>query len=214
MHEIVLGRGLITVLAMLLVSCAASAPTRSRIAPPGVSAKPQRPRPARPVQPVPPPATNETDETEPAPTPIASADTATNIALGEADETASDVPDPSPALQVETGFATWYGDDWHGKATASGERFNKHKLTAAHRTLPMGTRVRVTNTRNGRWVELRINDRGPYGKRRERIIDVAEVAAKRLDFIVAGVCPVRIEVLWQPPRKQKSAKKKKARHGG
>lgn len=205
-----LGRGLTTVLALLWVSCATSAPARPSVAPSGVSAKPPRPRPARPVPPIAP----ATDETEPAPTTNVSPDTAPTATLGEADETASDVPDPAPALHVETGFATWYGDDWHGKATASGERFNKHKLTAAHRTLPLGTRVRVTNTRNGRWVELRINDRGPYGKRRERIIDVAEVAAKRLDFIVAGVCPVRIEVLWQPPSKKKSAKKKKARHGG
>ena len=104
--------------------------------------------------------------------------------------------------------------DWHGKATASGERFNKHKLTAAHRSLPLGAKVRVTNTRNGRSVEVRINDRGPYGRRRERIIDVAEAAAKRLDFINAGVCPVRIEVLWLPPPKAKRhSKKKKAKHG-
>lgn len=210
MYEIVIRRGLISVLAILWVSCGASATARPRVTAPVVSAKPPRHRPIRPAKPVPPlaPATNETE-----PPPIAGTDTAPPAALGEADETAADVPDPAPALHVETGFATWYGDDWHGKATASGERFNKHKLTAAHRTLPMGTRVRVTNTRNGRWVKLRINDRGPYGKRRERIIDVAEVAAKRLDFIVAGVCPVRIEVLWQPPSKKKSTKKKQARHG-
>ncbi len=155
-----------------------------------------------------------TDETEPEPGPGSNRKNAglTNE-LSETDESATEVPDPARVLQVETGFATWYGDDWHGKATASGERFNKHKLTAAHRTLPLGTRVRVTNTRNGRWVEVRINDRGPYGKRRERILDVAEVAAKRLDFINAGVCPVRIEVLWLPPSKTKAAKKQKARHG-
>ena len=189
---------------MLWMGCGGSTPARPTVAQTSVAAKPPRTRPARPARPArtAPPAP-VADETEPE----------ASTALDGADETATDVPDPSPALHIETGFATWYGDDWHGKATASGERFNKHKLTAAHRTLPMGTRIRVTNTRNGRWVELRINDRGPYGKRRERILDVAEVAAKRLDFINAGVCPVRIEVLWQPPVKKKSAKKKKARHG-
>lgn len=208
MYEIVTSRWLIAVLALLWTSCATSATTHPNAAPPRLVVKPQRQRPVRNV-PAPTPPVHSTDETEPEPAP----DVAADPSASEADETSPVTPDPTPALRVETGFATWYGDDWHGKATASGERFNKHKLTAAHRTLPMGTRVRVTNTRNGRWVELRINDRGPYGKRRERIIDVAEVAAKRLDFIVAGVCPVKIEVLWQPPSKKKSAKKKKARHG-
>lgn len=95
---------------------------------------------------------------------------------------------------VQHGMATFYGDEQQGGPTASGERFDKHKLTAAHRTLPLGTRVRVTNTRNGRSVELRINDRGPYGNR-GRIIDVSEEAARRLGMIDAGVVPVTVEVL-------------------
>jgi rare lipoprotein A len=114
--------------------------------------------------------------------------------------TLDDAPPPSaPALEVERGWATWYGRNWHGRATASGERFDMHQLTAAHRTLPLGSIVRVTNTRNGRAVEVRINDRGPYGRRRERIIDVSRAAARRLDFIDAGSCPVTIEVLRRPP---------------
>ena len=95
---------------------------------------------------------------------------------------------------AERGFATFYGDEQQGGPTASGERFDKHKLTAAHRTLPLGTRVRVTNTRNGRSVDVRINDRGPYGNR-GRIIDVSEAAARRLDMIDAGVVPVTVEVI-------------------
>jgi rare lipoprotein A len=95
---------------------------------------------------------------------------------------------------VERGFATFYGREQQGGPTASGERFDMHKLTAAHRTLPLGTRVRVTNTRNGRSVEVRINDRGPYGNR-GRIIDLSEAAARRLDMIDAGVVPVIVEVL-------------------
>jgi rare lipoprotein A len=95
---------------------------------------------------------------------------------------------------VQRGMATFYGDEQQGGPTASGERFDKNKMSAAHRTLPFGTRVRVTNTRNGRSVEVRINDRGPYGKR-GRIIDVSEAAARRLDMIEAGVVPVVVEVL-------------------
>jgi len=95
---------------------------------------------------------------------------------------------------VQRGMATFYGDEQQGGPTASGERFDKRKLTAAHRTLPLGTRVRVTNTRNGRSVEVRINDRGPYGNR-GRIIDLSEAAARQLDMVAAGVVPVIVEVL-------------------
>ena len=98
------------------------------------------------------------------------------------------------AVSVQRGMATFYGREQHGGPTASGERFDMRKLTAAHRTLPFGTRVRVTNTRNGRSVEVRINDRGPYGGR-GRIIDLSEAAARRLDMIDAGVVPVTVEVL-------------------
>jgi rare lipoprotein A (peptidoglycan hydrolase) len=94
----------------------------------------------------------------------------------------------------QRGMATFYGSEQQGTTTASGERFDRHKLTAAHRTLPLGTRVRVTNTRNGRSVEVRINDRGPYGNR-GRIIDLSEAAARRLDMIDAGVVPVTVEVV-------------------
>ena len=89
------------------------------------------------------------------------------------------------------GYATFYNES---QMTASGERFDKRALTAAHRTLRMGTMVRVTNERNGRSVVVRINDRGPFGKR-TRIIDLSEAAAKQLDMIEAGVVPVTLEVL-------------------
>jgi len=104
-------------------------------------------------------------------------------------------PPEEHTSNVQTGYATWYGGGHHGGPTASGERFNKHAMTAAHRTLPMNTRVRVTNTNNGRSVIVRINDRGPFGHRRERIIDVSEAAARELDIIESGVAPVRVEVL-------------------
>ncbi|HEX4416319.1 MAG TPA: septal ring lytic transglycosylase RlpA family protein [Kofleriaceae bacterium] len=101
---------------------------------------------------------------------------------------------PQPGVsQTQRGMATFYGDE-QGTQTASGERFNKNQLTAAHRTLPFGTRVRVTNTKNGRSVVVRINDRGPFGNR-GRIIDVSEAAARQLGMIDAGVVPVVLEVL-------------------
>ncbi|HET9622663.1 MAG TPA: septal ring lytic transglycosylase RlpA family protein [Kofleriaceae bacterium] len=102
-------------------------------------------------------------------------------------------PEPAMTGNTQRGMATFYGDEQGGK-TASGERFNKRDLTAAHRTLPFGTRVRVTNTKNGRSVIVRINDRGPYGKR-GRIIDLSEAAARHLDMIDAGVVPVIVEVV-------------------
>ena len=92
-----------------------------------------------------------------------------------------------------TGTASWYGEAHHRKKTASGEPFDMHALTAAHRTLPFGTRVLVTNLANGRAVEVRINDRGPVV--RDRIIDLSYGAARALDAVGAGVFRVRIAVL-------------------
>ncbi|MEA5576149.1 septal ring lytic transglycosylase RlpA family protein [Anabaena sp. UHCC 0451] len=91
------------------------------------------------------------------------------------------------------GIASWYGYDWAGRKTANGERFNPEAMTAAHRSLPMGTKVRVTNTRNGRSVVVRINDRGPYIG--GRIIDLSLGAARILGIMNSGVGPVHIDVL-------------------
>ncbi len=91
------------------------------------------------------------------------------------------------------GMASFYGYDGSGNKTASGERFNPERLTAAHRSLPFGTRVRVTNVRNGRSVVVRINDRGPFI--RGRVIDLSHRAARVIKMIGRGVAPVRIEVL-------------------
>ena len=97
------------------------------------------------------------------------------------------------AAATERGKASYYAGDFHGRKTASGERFDMNRMTAAHRTLPMGTRVRVTNLANGRDVVVRINDRGPF--KRGRVIDVSYAAAKRLDMVAAGVVPVKLEIL-------------------
>jgi len=91
------------------------------------------------------------------------------------------------------GLASWYGYDGSSSSTASGERYNPEGFTAAHRSLPLGTKVRVTNTRNGRSVVVRINDRGPYIG--GRIIDLSAAAARLLGMMGSGVAPVHIEVI-------------------
>jgi len=103
------------------------------------------------------------------------------------------IPAPSQPTQVETGLASWYGRRFHGKLTASGEIFNQEKFTAAHRTFPWGSRVKVTNLANGKSVEVRINDRGPFDK--GRIIDVSRAAARVLGMVGSGITTVRIEWL-------------------
>jgi rare lipoprotein A len=92
-----------------------------------------------------------------------------------------------------TGFASYYGPEFQGRRTASGQRFDHDELTAAHRTLPFGTRVRVTNLKNSRSVVVTINDRGPF--RRGRILDVSRRAASDLGFLRAGVARVKLRVL-------------------
>jgi rare lipoprotein A len=101
---------------------------------------------------------------------------------------------------TQQGKASWYGDRFHGRKTANGERFDMNGMTAAHRTLPFGSRVKVTNLRNGRVVEVRINDRGPFGGR-GRIIDVSKGAARKLGMISDGVVPVRLDVVCVPARR-------------
>lgn len=93
------------------------------------------------------------------------------------------------------GKATYYGDAFHGRRTASGETFDMNALTAAHRSLAFGTKVRVTNLSNGKSVTVRINDRMPQSSKSERIIDLSLEAAKALDMIRAGVVSVSIEIL-------------------
>ena len=96
---------------------------------------------------------------------------------------------------VQHGYASWYGGKFHGRKTANGETFNMFALTAAHRTLPFDTWVRVTNLENGRSVVVRINDRGPFKDKKKRIIDLSLGAAKELDMLEAGVVEVRLEIL-------------------
>jgi rare lipoprotein A len=103
-------------------------------------------------------------------------------------------------LSTSTGKATYYSDALAGRKTASGERYDPAKLTAAHRSLPFGTLVRVTRLDQNVEVVVRVNDRGPFAEA-DRIIDVSRSAAERLGMLRAGVVPVRLDVLERPSRK-------------
>jgi len=102
---------------------------------------------------------------------------------------------------TEIGIASWYGQEFHGRPTASQEIFDQHDLTAAHRTLPFGTMVLVTNLENGRQVTVRINDRGPFV--RGRIIDLSYAAARLLGIVGPGTSRVKIEVVSFNPKEEK-----------
>lgn len=102
-------------------------------------------------------------------------------------------PLPSAEGYVEEGLASWYGADFHGKPTSCGEPYNMHAMTAAHKTLPLGTYVKVSNLRNGRSMILRINDRGPFVG--GRIIDLSYGAAQELGSATPGLAPVRVEAV-------------------
>ena len=103
-----------------------------------------------------------------------------------------------------SGKATYYGNKYTKKRkTANGEWFDKNAHTAAHKTLPFGTIVRITNKRNGKSVNVRITDRGPFGK--GRIIDLSPIAAKDLDMLRAGVVPVIVEIISLPAKTKKKS---------
>jgi len=128
-----------------------------------------------------PPAEAEPSATEEKPAPLPSAPRRKPPARSEA------------GGYAEEGLASWYGVPFHGRRAANGETYNMHKLTAAHRTLPFDSIVRVTNLTNGRSVDVRITDRGPFVE--NRIIDLSLNAAQALDLVAMGVAPVRIELL-------------------
>ena len=100
---------------------------------------------------------------------------------------------PSTGRQVRGGMASWYGPGFHGRRTANGERYNQNGYTAAHKSLPFGTRVKVTNVRTGQSVMVRINDRGPFI--RGRVIDLSAGAARAIGVHSSGIAPVKLEIL-------------------
>ena len=100
---------------------------------------------------------------------------------------------PAPAGYTEEGNASWYGEPFNGRRASNGEIYDMYKLTAAHRTLPFDTMVRVTNLNNGKSTTVRITDRGPFVE--NRIIDLSLAAAREIELVGPGVAPVRVEVL-------------------
>ena len=114
----------------------------------------------------------------------------------EADETFKSIPENATPLATETGLASWYGAPYHNRRGSNGEIYNMHAMTAAHRTLPLGSIVRVTNEKTGHSALVRITDRGPFVE--GRILDVSYAAAKRLDIWQPGVASVKLEVLQTP----------------
>ena len=108
--------------------------------------------------------------------------------------TATSTPDSVPAGSHQlSGIASYYADDFHGRKTANGETFDMHDLTAAHRTLPFNTKVRVRNLDNNLVVIVRVNDRGPF--KDNRVIDLSLEAAKRVGLIANGTAPVELEII-------------------
>ncbi len=107
----------------------------------------------------------------------------------------SDVADGGPSKGKQVGLASWYGKHHQGRKTASGERFSRGRLTAAHRSLPLGTKVKVTNLRTQQQVVVKITDRGPYGTGKRRIIDLSEAAAKRVGLLEHGTERVEVVVV-------------------
>jgi rare lipoprotein A len=105
-------------------------------------------------------------------------------------------PTPPAAGTEEVGFASWYGAAHHGRRTASGEVYDMHQLTAAHRTMPFGTRLWVTNRDTSQSAEVRVNDRGPFVE--GRILDVSYAAARQLGAVGPGIIPVRVRVIALP----------------
>jgi rare lipoprotein A len=102
-----------------------------------------------------------------------------------------------PGAHVEQGIASWYGVPYHGRKSSNGEIYDMYKLTAAHRTLPFDTVVRVTNLANGKQVDVRITDRGPFVE--DRIIDLSLAAARAIDMLAPGTARVRVEILSGSP---------------
>jgi rare lipoprotein A len=118
------------------------------------------------------------------------------IAPVQPDEDPLRIPADAKPISVETGLASWYGGPYHNRRGSNGEIYNMHAMTAAHRTLPLGSVVRVTNVKTGHSAIVRITDRGPFVE--GRVLDLSQAAAQKVDLLQAGVAMVRIEVMRAP----------------
>jgi rare lipoprotein A len=118
------------------------------------------------------------------------------VACGEKRNVRAAIPSPVVGSLPEVGVASWYGHPYHGRASASGEIYDMEQMTAAHRTLPFGTWVRVFNLDNDKMVDVRINDRGPFVD--NRVIDLSHAAARAIGMIGPGLARVRLEIMATP----------------
>jgi len=123
-------------------------------------------------------------------------------------DTSQTAEKPKGGEVKQQGQASWYGPDFHGKATATGEIYNQNAMTAASKTLPLGSTAKVTNTETGKSVDVRINDRGPYVG--SRVLDLSKAAAEKIDLTDKGVSHVKI-VAKKPAKKAKNIKRKLAK---
>src|SRR5258706_3503612 len=139
--------------------------------------------------PPPPPLTGSKSKPAPVGTPSA-ASTPSRAANG------SPASGPAPTIEELFGYASWYGHPYHGRKTASGEIYDMNQLTAAHKTLPLGSLVQVINQDNGKQVDVRINDRGPFIE--GRVIDLSYAAAKEIQMVGPGLALVRLSLLESP----------------
>jgi rare lipoprotein A len=147
---------------------------------------------------VPPPPAPEpaSDESTPRPEGAAKSDSLPATPERETDLAEPTIPAGSTPLATETGKASWYGPPYHNRVGSNGEVYNMHAMTAAHRTLPLGAIVRVTNIKTGHTALVRITDRGPFIP--GRVLDLSLAAARKLDVYVPGVAEVKVEVMQTP----------------
>jgi len=174
----------LTVLLLLVTGCGHPKEARANVPPP----------------PLPEPSANESTTSESTPRPEGSAKPK-NDRLPGSNESEGDLAEPSiPAgttpLATETGKASWYGPPYHNRVGSNGEVYNMHAMTAAHRTLPLGTIVRVTNLKTGHTALVRITDRGPFIP--GRIVDLSLAAARKVDVYLPGIADVKVEVMQTP----------------
>ena len=165
--------------ALSLTGCAAKRPAATRRQP-----VPSTSQPAAAVESAAQPGKSDTNATPPP---------ANSSASPKSKRAKTPPPPPVPAGYTEEGKASWYGDPFNGRHSSNGEIYDMYKLTAAHRTMPFETMVRVTNLNNGKSTVVRITDRGPFVD--NRIIDLSLAAAREIESIGPGVVPVRLEVL-------------------
>jgi peptidoglycan lytic transglycosylase len=153
------------------------------------------------VNPPPPPSAEEPSVAETPAPPSQPEGALNNDRLAGAEETTTDLAEPSvpphsTALTTETGLASWYGPPYHNRRGSNGEVYNMHAMTAAHRTFPLGSIVRVTNLKTGHSAMVRITDRGPFIP--GRVVDLSLAAARKLDVYQPGVAEVKVELLQTP----------------